>query len=95
MAETEALRQALEQCARRADRIGFTFADGREFLGWAEEVTDAGVLVSWAPNPFYFQSTSGGAWEPDDEWVTLTHIAAESISAYDESAGRWVPLLRL
>ncbi|MGW1747589.1 hypothetical protein ACWCRD_18675 [Streptomyces sp. NPDC002092] len=94
MAATEALRQALERCVERVDKIGFTFQDGREFLGWATEVTATAVLVSWAPSPLYAQATGGAAWEPEDQWVPLADITGDSVAAYDESERRWVPLLR-
>lgn len=94
MVATEALRQALERCAERVDKIGFTFQDGREFLGWATGVTATAVLVSWAPSPLYAQATGGAAWEPEDQWVPLADITQDSVAAYDESDRRWVPLLR-
>jgi hypothetical protein len=54
------------QCIDNVDRVTFTFADGREFQGWAVEVEEDRVLVSWSPNPIYAQA-HGGQWSPDDE----------------------------
>ncbi|MFE9773717.1 hypothetical protein ACFYOV_19015 [Streptomyces sp. NPDC005931] len=94
MGDSRMLGRVLETCAERGDRIGFTLADGREFLGWVEEVTGTEALVSWAPSPVCFQATGGASWALEDEWVALADIGPESLGVYDESERCWVNLLR-
>ena len=86
------LRDALERCVAAGDKVGFTFLDGREFLGWIGELDGDRALLMWAPSPMYAMSTDGAEWNPDDEWVPLTTIDAGTAARHDEASRRWVPL---
>ena len=90
VSDSLAMQAFFTRCVESADKVGFTFLDGREFLGWVAEVTDEQVLAMWAPSPMYAQATGGREWNPEDEWVPFTAIRPASLASYDESAGRWV-----
>jgi hypothetical protein len=90
MSEEQVLYDFIVRCHDNSDRVGFTFVDGREFLGWIAEVTEDRMLVMWAPSPFYAQATGGDEWNPDDEWVPFTALRTESLARYDKSIPGWV-----
>ncbi|AEV85671.1 hypothetical protein ACWT_4649 [Actinoplanes sp. SE50] len=85
------LRDALRSCVHTGEKIGFTLLDGRQFLGWAADVDGDRVLLSWAPSPMFAMSTDDAQWNPDDEWVPLSAIAADTAARYDEASRRWRP----
>jgi len=90
MPEGQALYDFIVRCHDKSDRIGFTFVDGREFLGWISEVTEDRMLVMWAPSPIHAQAAGGEEWNPDDEWVPFTALRRESLAGYDTSVRIWV-----
>ncbi|WP_173080324.1 hypothetical protein [Phytohabitans rumicis] len=90
MADAPAMRTFLVGCMDSAAKVGFSLVDGREFLGWVDEVADDRVFVAWAPNPIYMQATGGETWSPDDEWIPFSAIRAETLAWYDTSAKRWL-----
>ena len=90
MPEQQSLYDFLIRCADNSDKVGFTFDDGREFLGWIAEVTEDRMLVMWAPSPIYAQATGGDEWNPDDEWVAFSALRTESLARYDKSVRSWV-----
>ena len=90
--QSPALRDALERCVDAGDKVGFTFLDGREFLGWVAEVDGDRALLMWASSPMYAMSTNGAEWNPDDEWVPLSTIDASTAARRDKASQRWVPL---
>ena len=59
MPEQQSLYDFLVRCADNSDKVGFTFVDDREFLGWIADVTEDRMLVMWAPSPVYAQATGG------------------------------------
>ncbi|MFI1828324.1 hypothetical protein ACH41E_18020 [Streptomyces sp. NPDC020412] len=89
-----ALHDYLTERAARADKVGFTLRDGREFLGWLVEVSADHALLSWAPSPLYAQATGGAEWEPEDEWLPLTEIVPTTPAHYSRAAGGWIPFAR-
>ncbi|MEU4623304.1 hypothetical protein AB0G04_25450 [Actinoplanes sp. NPDC023801] len=91
-AQPLALRDALEQCADAADKVGFTLLDGREFLGWVADLDGERALLMWASSPMHAMSTNGAEWNPDDEWVPLSAIDAGTVARRDKASRRWVPL---
>ncbi|MFD1541573.1 hypothetical protein [Nonomuraea guangzhouensis] len=90
MSDPLAMRAFFVRCKENVDKVAFTFADGREFLGWVAEVTDDDVLVTWAPSPIYAQATGDGHWNPEDERVPFALIQTGSAASYDSSTRRWV-----
>ena len=90
MPDPFAMRAFFLYCEENVNKVAFTFADGREFLGWVAEVTENDVLVAWVPNPIYAQATGGGHWSPEDERVPFAPIQTGSAARYDSSTRRWV-----
>lgn len=90
MPGSSALAAVFRRCSDDTAKVSFTFADGQQFLGWALEVTEDQVLVSWAPSPIYAQATGGREWAPADQWVRYDAIAPGSLATYDADQQRWV-----
>jgi hypothetical protein len=84
------VREYLVRCREAGDRVGFTFVDGTEFLGWVVEVDESGVVLSWAPSPVYAQATGSGNAIPPDESAPFDGIRTDSLARYDQSVGGWI-----
>ncbi|MFI9329960.1 hypothetical protein ACIGZJ_20735 [Kitasatospora sp. NPDC052868] len=82
MSDSRALREFLDHCLDSAEKVGFSLADGRDFLGWVAEVEDGRILAAWAPSPF--------APEPGEEWLPITAILPGTAARYDRALRRWV-----
>jgi hypothetical protein len=93
MAEASHIRLRFERFAETGAKHAFQLRSGREFLGWAMDIREEAVLVSWAPSPFYAQATDTDEMAPPDEWIPFTDIVPSSLSYWDDMARRWVSFL--
>ena len=79
----EPILMGLEEACEEGERIEFRFRSGPECQGWVEEIAADAIRVSWAPSPFYAQSTGTREDAPPPEWVRLVDIVPSSLAAWD------------
>ena len=80
-AKTQLLLQSLEE---RGEKHAMRLKDGRDLLGWIQEVGDGIVCFQPAPGPFCL--------DPEEVRIAIDQIDLTSLAYWDEGRKAWVHL---